>query len=661
MRKILLLAFTFLCVQSIAFAQKDKDKNKEQGVMPFGEVARTDLELKNSAIDKNAEAEVIFETQEQEVNIFSGIGEVKLRVHRRLKIYNEKGLDEANVKISYIAKNGLQNVSKLEAQTYNLDASGNVVITKLDKKSMYTKKLDNYESEIIFAMPEVKVGSVIEFKYVLESREIYEMDYYFQEAIPVRYNRFRLDYPQEFQVATNFMTNQPYAEDKIEKGNRVVHNMSMTNLPGLKNEPYISCYKDYWQKVVIDFVRYYNPAININRSLKRQWPVLVRDLMEDEDFGVQVKKNIPRTSDLDAQLKTLDSDFDKMIAIHKYVKKNMVWDNMYSIWALEGVKSAWSGKKGNSGEINLILTNLLKEAGLKAYPILLSTRSNGAINTASPGYGQFNTVMAYVIIGDKIYVLDGTDQHTPSTLIPEKVMGTEGLVISKVDLDKNLSEQDWGWVTLWDPNQKYSARSHVTAKVTEAGAIDGEAFVDYFGYAKVKELNSWKDGQEKFVENHYTNAYHGISVKEFNASNMDKDSLPMSQKLKFTMPLNNSGDYSYFSVNLFCGLEKNPFIADQRVSDIFFGHNQTYTLSGTIFLPENYTLEELPKNTKMIMPDTSIIVSRVAQMSGNALQYRITLEYKRPAYGPDEYDYVWDFHKKMYAMLNEQIVLKKKS
>lgn len=661
MRKILLLALAVLCLQGIVFAQKDKDRNKEKEVMPFGEVNKTDLESKNSSIDKNAEAEVIFETQEQEINVFSGLGEVRLRVHRRLKIYNEKGLDEANVKISYIAKNGIQNVSKLEAQTYNLDASGNVVITRLDKKSMYTKKIDNYESEVIFAMPEVKVGSVIEFKYVLESRSIYEMDYYFQQSIPVRYNRFRLDYPQEFQVATNFMTIQPYAEDKIEKGNRIIHNMSMSNLPGLKNEPFISCYRDYWQKVVIDFVRYYNPATNTNRSLKKQWPVLVRDLMDDEDFGVQVKKNIPRTSDLDAQLKTLNNDFDKMIAIHKYVKKNMVWDNAYSIWALDGVKSAWSNKKGNSGEINLILVNLLKDAGLKAYPILLSTRAHGIINTASPGYHQFNTVMAYVSIGDKIYVLDGTDQHTPSTLIPEKVMGSEGLVISKVNFEKSITEQDWGWVTLWDPNQKFNARSHITAKITESGAIDGEAFVDYFGYAKVKELSCWKEGQEKFVENHYTNNYHGISVKEFNASNMDKDSLPMSQKVKFTMPLSSSGDYSYFSVNLFCGLEKNPFIADQRISDIFFGHNQVYTISGTIFLPDNYSLEELPKNTKMIMPDTSIIVSRVAQMAGNALQYRITLEYKRPAYGPDEYDYVWDFHKKMYAMLNEQIVLKKKS
>jgi len=131
--------------------------------------------------------------------------------------------------------------------------------------------------------------------------------------------------------------------------------------------------------------------------------------------------------------------------------------------------------------------------------------------------------------------------------------------------------------------------------------------------------------------------------------------------LKFSLPTNASGDYKYFTINLFCGLDKNPFIADNRVTDIFYGHNQTYMMSGSIQIPEGYQLEALPKNVKMIMPDTSIVVSRIAQQEGNFMQYRITLDYKRPFYSTDEYPFIWDFHKKLYAMLNEQIVIKKKA
>jgi hypothetical protein len=38
----------------------------------------------------------------------------------------------------------------------------------------------------------------------------------------------------------------------------------------------------------------------------RTWPGIIKELMEDEDFGLQLKKNIPRTSDLDALLKDVN-------------------------------------------------------------------------------------------------------------------------------------------------------------------------------------------------------------------------------------------------------------------------------------------------------------------------------------------------------------------
>ncbi len=659
MRKSTLLAVC-LMLFAIGFAQKDKNKNAEPGVQPFGEVSKEELLAKNSTLEKNAAAEVIFDIQELDIDISQNI-ETKIKIHRRIKIYNDKGLEYANKQLIYISKSGIESIGKIEAQTYNLDAAGNVVVTKMDKKSIYDKKLDNVAHQLSFLLPEVKAGSVIEYTYVLTSRRLVIQDHYFQQEIPVRYNRLRMNYPEELEITTRFHTLNEYKQDKKTENRRVSHTMSMANLPALSDEPYITCSEDYFQKVVIDLTAVYHSMTGVRTSLTRSWPSLIQDLMEDVDFGFQLKKNIPRTADLDAELSRIQAPYDKMTAIHKYVKKNMTWDGKYSLWALEGVKSAWASHTGNSGEINLILVNLLKDAGLKAYPILLSTRDNGMINTSSPGYYQFNTVMAYVQIGDKTFILDGTNQQTPSHMIPDNVMYSEGLVISKVNFNKGYGDQDWGWVTLYDDNQKYSTRSHITAKITPEGVMSGEAYVDHSGYAKIDELKCWKEGKEKFVENHYTTQYHGISVQDLAVSNIEKDSMPMSQKVKFDLPLSSSGEYSYFSVNMFCGLDKNPFIADQRVSDIVFGHNQQYTISGTVFLPDNYTIEELPKNTRMIMPDTSIIISRMAQLNGNTLQYRITLEYKKPAYSPTEYEYIWDFHKKMYALLNEQVVLKKKS
>ena len=114
-------------------------------------------------------------------------------------------------------------------------------------------------------------------------------------------------------------------------------------------------------------------------------------------------------------------------------------------------------------------------------------------------------------------------------------------------------------------------------------------------------------------------------------------------------------------MNLFSGLEKNPFIADTRSSDVFFGTNQQYSIVGSFTIPEGYTFEALPKNLRMIIPDTSILITREFAPSGNTVSARINLEFKRPFYTVDEYPDFKEFYKQLFALLSEQIVFKKKA
>lgn len=60
------------------------------------------------------------------------------------------------------------------------------------------------------------------------------------------------------------------------------------------------------------------------------------------------------------------------------------------------------------------------------------------------------------------------------------------------------------------------------------------------------------------------------------------------------------------------------------------------------------------------MPDTSIIFSRMMGVTDNSISVRIQLEIKKPFYSIDEYPYFQEFYKKLFEMLNEQIVYKKK-
>ena len=78
-------------------------------------------------------------------------------------------------------------------------------------------------------------------------------------------------------------------------------------------------------------------------------------------------------------------------------------------------------------------------------------------------------------------------------------------------------------------------------------------------------------------------------------------------------------------------------------------------------IPDDYQLETLPKNMRLLLPDTSIVLERMMQAEDGRLSFRITLDFKRPVYSVDEYPAVKEFYKRLFAALDEQVVLHKKS
>jgi Domain of Unknown Function with PDB structure (DUF3857) len=649
-----LFLFTLVLSSFVSFAQKE--------IPGFGKIDKAELAMKDCDFDKTAEAVVLFDVAEVycDLNTSNPYNPLRTQLERhvRIKILNQKGNDFANIHIRYLNGAGIEDIKNISAQTINADASGNPVFVKVEKDAIYRKKINKRYSEVIFTFPEVKPGSIIEYKYKDDATDLYGVkNWYFQKSIPVVYSQYSLDFPQELIITATPSGILDVNLTETTKGLHNIKTFSMANVPALRDEPFISCDEDYLQQVTPRMIAVDFPG-SPRRSLVRSWPGIIKELLEDEDFGIQLKKNIPRTSDLDALLATVKDPYTKMVIIHDYVKKNMQWNETYGIWALDGVKAAWKDKKGTAGEINLILINLLKDADLNAQPVLVSTKDNGRVNTMVAGYDQFNKVMAYVTINNTVYVLDATDKYTPANLIPYDVVNTYGLLIGKFG-DGN-SEMPWGWKVLWNEQQLFNNVTFINAIIDDKGTMKGEAEVSSKDYSRFIRMGKLKEGKDKFTESWLNQNKQDIKIDSLVFTNENTDSLPLIQALKFEKKISSSGDYNYFSANLFSGLDKNPFIADERFSDIFFGANQKYIITGNFFIPDNYQFETLPKNIKMIMPDTSIVFSRSASISDGMLYVQIMLEFRKPYYLNQDYGYFQEFYKKLFDFLNEQFVFKKK-
>ncbi len=655
--RIFIIPFIFL----FAFT---KPVVAQKGQPSFGKVDKADLEMKECDFDKGAEAETLIAWgnifYRRGKDLFNTVYENRVRV----KILKESGLTYANVSIPYFDENNEEQIQKISAYTYNLDESGNIKVTEVGKSSIYSKRINRQHSTMIIAFPEAKVGSIVEYKYTMERQTMGHIkDWYFQSKIPTRYSEYQVNVPMAFHFTVqpsvvdkldvkedvsieNIAINDGIAEAKMLKKNYIMH-----NLRGIRDEPFMGSTRDYLQRLEFQLSQIdYGDGQLVN--LQKTWGDVVATLMKDNDFGLQIDKRIPESEAVISESERTPDQESKIRLIYNYVKKNMTWNDDESIYAYSGVNKAWKDKAGSSGDINLLLVNLLKRAGLIANPILFSTRENGLVNTFYPFLNQFNTVMACVQLKDKNYILDATDKISGFRLVPVNVVNTKGFVVKG---------EKGEWIDVVDVDHKYKMMAAVQATIDNSGVMKGNCLINSNEYAKRERSELWLKDKERFKDVFLFKPYPAIKIESLAVNNAEVDSLPLEQKIQFNYTLDNSGDYRYFKINLFSGLDENVFVADDRVADIDFGYLQNYSLFGSYSIPEGYAYEPLPENISMVMPDRSIVFSRQLQAEANLLNVRITLEFKRTFYSVADYPEFKEFYKKLFDKLNEQVVIKKKA
>lgn len=620
-------------------------QSSAQKIPSFGKIDKEEFKTKECSYDKEAVAEYLLNIAEVRYYATSSdfVNETTTRI--RIKILNEKALELANIRLSYYSAANRQRIRNIEGQTFNLDANGEVEVTKLERKSVMEQKIDADYDMMVFTMPNVKVGSIIEYRYEHSKRNYYEIeDWIFQRSLPVRYSEYNVEIPKIFEFTYMIKRSLPVKE--TTEGINETKRFIMTNIPGLDIEPFMSSAKDYLQR--IDFQL---RAIN-GQPRMTTWSKLTEELLEEERFGLQIKKNVYKNTPLPGELKSITDPYQKLVTILDYVKKEVTWNGNSYFVTEEGIKNAVDKHSGNSADMNLLLVSLLRDAGLAAYPLLVSTRSNGKTNATYPFLYQFNDVYVYTEINQTPFIIDATNKSNPPFLVPWDVQFTEGFLV-----DKELGQ----FVQLGDIKHRYRLVASILGEITADGKISGSANVVAYEYAKNERLSTLRKGEKNYLEEYFTKPHPEFKFDSLTYKNEKNDSLPLENLVQFQGTLSGSGEYLFYSPNFLMELEKNEFISDKRFTDIEFGYMQYYNMFTTLRFPQGFELEELPKNIRMILPDTSISLQRFVTKNENSISMRYTLEIKRPTYYADEYLDFKAFYAKLFEMLNEQIVFKKKT
>jgi hypothetical protein len=656
--KAFISLLALVCFVPAAFSQK--------GQSAFGKINRSDLEIKDCSFDLGAEA---FKLIDYGNLYYASTPDASFPIitmyerRIRIKILKPAGLSYGNIIIPYFSNENDEKIIKVEAYTFNLGEDHAIKKTIVGRKGIFSKKINKQVSEIIIVFPEVKVGSVIEYKYQLQQKSITEMkDWYFQSNIPTKFSEYQVNIPSFFRYTIHPLTSDSlevseseFSDGLLFKGavpSSTVYQKDfiLHNLPAIRREPFMGSVKDYLQRLSFSVAEIdFGNGKSINAQ--SDWEGVVASLMKDKDFGLQLDRSISETTGIVDSAKTLTGTESRMAFIFNYIKNNFQWNGQRSIYAYDGLKKIIKNKIGSSGDLNLLLIALLKQTGISALPVLFSTRDNGLVNTTLPVLNQFNTVMGLVEDNNKYYVLDAGNKFSLYNLIPAEVLNTKGFIVTP---DKSR------WLEVNDNTNKFKLTTAVSGSIDSNGTMKAEALVTSTGYARKQRCEDWVTNAVQFDEESLSGASNKIKITDLTIENLDDDTAPLEQKIKFLMDLGSTGELRYFNTNLFSGLTNNLFIASERRTDIDFGYQQEYNLYGNYTIPINYQFENLPANISLVMPDTSIVFKRFLNVDNNAINIRMTVEFRRFWYSVSEYAEFANFYKKLLSILNEQLIIKRK-
>ncbi|MCO6148183.1 DUF3857 domain-containing protein [Flavobacterium sp. NRK1] len=606
--------------------------------------------------DTSAPAAILHKIGKTYFAIYSDSWNVVTEVTTRIKIYKKSGYEYANQEVPYYTGGRIIKVNFSDAYTYNL-VGNEIERTRLKNDGEFTEKVnDDYQIKKI-TMPNVKEGSIIEYTYTITTPYFSVFrDWYFQYDIPANYVEYKITVPQFF-TYNRYLAGYTKV-NKLDTAASVPAGMNYReftdvfwaeNVKAIKDEAYVNNIENY-----TSILKHELASTNFSSGTENystNWGAVAKKIYEHEDFGRELNFDSYFKEDLQHIISGgVMSNEEKANKIFLFVKSRMNWNGDYGYYCDKGVKKAYESKTGNTAEINLILTAMLREAGLIANPVLISTRSNGV--ALFPTRTAYNYVVAGVENGKSVILFDATSKFTVPGVLPERALNWQGRMIRK---DGSTADID-----LMPVNNSKELIA-VTASIDNEGNVAGKVRDQHHDYYAYIFKERYAEMSEDTYAEKFEKRYNGIELGDYKRT-LDKDSpKPVTEEYDFVHKNMSDviGDKIYFNPLLFFTATENPFKQEEREYPIDFGYPWQDRYMINITLPEGYVVESLPKPVSVVMEENIGSFKYNVVSQNNSVQVSVLFDVNYANVSQAYYRTLKDFFQMVIDKQNEKVVLKK--
>lgn len=586
-----------------------------------------DLSKAKSLLDENAPAEILYKSAYFMVD--ANTGNLHKRYYYRVKIYDkDKAEDWLNLEIPiYNVGTNRESLGKFKAFTYNLE-NGITVPVKVEKSSQYKSKENKYVTLTKFAFPSVKNGSVLEYQYEIISPFRFMIpEVLIESDTPSLNTEYVFDTPINMSYNVNYTGGLSPKYREMEERNLYgaqykTFRFAYENLKGFKTEKFVRNDRNFRTKISAELNSTNFGELKLYSS---SWDQIGKRLYESDDFGGELKRTKLAKENMPAGVSEMKTDLEKANAIFSYVQKTFTWNKDKGIYTEDGIKKLLETKVGNAAEINLFLVMMLREAGLKADPLVISTVENGLINLVSPNISNMNFVLAAINIDNQLHIYDATSKQSSLDEIPLKNWNQYGILVTK---EKTLQIQ---MANVKSSNTFLT----VNGKINDDGSISGTYSDRDTGAYAMYVKDSYDDNAEKYKKQYKEN--FSMDFTDINSKVLENGDFESSMKFSSMNLIDRVGKKMIINPMLFLNKSSNEFDQTEvRQYPIDFGSPITKVKKVVLEIPEGYVIEEMPKEKRIVTEDKEIAYTYSVEQKGNKLEVTTTTKVSSSDY-PKEY------------------------
>jgi hypothetical protein len=607
------------------------------------------------------------ETTEDKLHMFS--------IYVRLKVLTDKGKEYGNVELEYASSEGGGGYTVNDIAGRTIHPDGTIVpftgkpYEKLIEKTQGTKYMAK-----VFSMPDVSVGSIIEYRYQLRYDDNYFISprWFIQSALYTRKAHYKWQPTSKTLVSsgdrgqlTNSIAWFPVLPVGAELKNtrlpgsgmnegQMVFELNVHDIPPAPDEEYMPPISSLTYRVLF----YYSPY----RTGEEYWKNEGKYWAKQRDKFIGSGSGIPAVvQGLTAPPDTQEQKLRKIYAaVMKLENTDFTREHTSSeeksqgLKEVHGVDDIWARKRGSGDQLTELFVAMARAVGMKAYVAVVADRDRGIFVPGYLNFGQLDDSIAIVNVDGKEQYFDPGSRYCAYQHLAWKHTMTSG-----------IRQIDGGSAIFASPGEPYTtSRVQRVANLTmdKQGIVTGTVKMTFIGSPALSWRQSSLTGDSTSLERELrVSVEHllpqGMDVKVASIEKLEDYELPLVVNFNVTGPIGSStGKRLLFPGDIFESNSMPTFTHEKRETTVYFHYPYLHQDAVRVNFPSSISVESIPSSTKQQFQNFALYTSST-ESTPTSVTVRRNYTLGEIIFMQKEYADLRSFYSKMETKDQESVVL----